>query len=153
MAPVGFSKVTRSFETSASKRARQRSGPVDGRCLAALPEAGLSRRALDAGNHTPPMPRPLASCAPTSSGLGCGTISNNLVGRDERSWASQRKSASVSWTPRDNRMRPSDLCCSASWRRLKRPLLPGMAMAMERNSPRTCCHFLTEIRCWVGGIA
>jgi hypothetical protein len=42
---------------------------------AALPVVvGRSCRRVEAGNQTSPMPEHAASCAPTSSGLGCGTI-------------------------------------------------------------------------------
>jgi hypothetical protein len=38
----------------------------------------------------------------------------------------------------------------ASCKEQKRPRAPGMANAMDRSSPITCCHFLVEVCLWYG---
>jgi hypothetical protein len=40
----------------------------------------------------------------------------------------------------------------ASCRRLKRPQLSRIAMDIQWNLPKTCCHFFTETCCWEGAM-
>jgi hypothetical protein len=50
-------------------------------------------------------------------------------------------------------MRLSDRCFSVSCIQLKMPLLPGIAIAIDRSSPSNCCHLRTLVRRCVCGRA
>lgn len=104
-------------------------------------------------NVRPPMPDAAASCAPNAEGLSAGTNSANRVGRLARSKARSRKSRRMACTGLVRRRRDvvSQRLLSTFWRTLNIPLPPGTASTIDLSSPKRVCHFLTEVRPWLGG--
>lgn len=139
--PLGLADETRSAVMCGGKRQRQRTGRM--------------APWLSGMKCTPPMPAADASHAPSVWGSGAPMTSTIRVGRVVRSLASHHQSWRNSWTGRVSRSRlpawPSGWR-NASCRVLKSPLPPGMAMVMDRSSPRSLCHVFRETRRWSGRI-
>lgn len=91
--------------------------------------------------NTPPIPSPDASQAPSTDGAE-GTTSASRVGRFATSLASWRKSASIAWACFVSRRRGRSVssCRKASCSKEKRPLAPGIAIAIDLSSPMTLCQ-------------
>jgi hypothetical protein len=98
------------------------------------------------------MPSPEASQAPIVCGIWEGTTSAIRVGRDDTLFANHCQSSRKSCTCLCNRKRFFSLSGwrKASCRVLNKPLPPGIANAMDRNSPRVLCYELTATRRWPG---
>jgi hypothetical protein len=133
--PVGLDEETRRAGTDAGHFCRQSMGRV--------------RPSGRGTKWTPPKPRPEASHAPFVAGMASGTISAISVGREPTSSTSQRKSCRNAWVWVVSRTRLPSLDFRASWRTEKRPMTAGMARAIDRSSPSTCCHFFNDTRRWV----
>ena len=68
------------------------------------------------------------------------------VGREVRSFAIHLKSSRAWWTPLLRSTRVLLLGEIAFWRRPNILRAPGRAIAMDRSSPRTVCHFFMLVR-------
>lgn len=141
MSPVGLAKVTRRCCTGRGKGARQSNGGPSG-CV------GSS----GGKNKTPPMPGLAASTAPYTTGSP-GMSSAIRLGRVARSAARTRKSCRKWWTGPRRRTLCVVSCRRASCMVLNKPRAPGMAVTMERSSPRMRCQALVAMRLRVGGTA
>jgi hypothetical protein len=152
MSPVGLSKVTRRSRMFFGKTTRQTMGRRVVRrwrrgVPAAVRESTRLRRGMadSSGNHTPPAPRPEASCAPTNVGL-VGTNSCMRVGLAARSLRIQSKSANASWKDLVRRRRLPSEERRAACKELNNPRVPGSASDIERSSPRILYHRSSDKR-------
>mmetsp|Transcript_7717 Transcript_7717/g.19158 ORF Transcript_7717/g.19158 Transcript_7717/m.19158 type:complete len:219 (-) Transcript_7717:7368-8024(-) len=141
--PVGLSDDTRRRVIYSGHSMRHRTGTS-----ACQPFRGWS---VSLGNHTPPAPFPEASWWPSAEGER-GMSSAIRVGRDVRSRAIQRKSSRAWCTPLLRSTRVLLFGEMAFWRRPNMLRDPGKAIAMERSSPRTVCHFFMLVRFWDFGM-
>jgi len=103
------------------------------------------------GNQTPPAPRPEVSWLPTRDG-GCGMSSRRHVGQCWRSLWKCWRLFKMAWIAGVRRMQLAMLSRwpKASWRRLNKLHAPGIASAMDHNSPMIWCHFWVPTRHCVG---